>query len=47
MALVAGSMDAWTLFSAQTFATGQSGDVVQSGYRLVQRDWQAFSFSAL
>jgi uncharacterized membrane protein YoaK (UPF0700 family) len=47
LALMAGSMDAWTLSQAQTFATVQSGNVVQSGYRLVQGDWQAFSFSAL
>lgn len=47
LAMMAGSMDAWTLQHAQTFATVQSGNVVQSGYRLVQGDMQAFTFSFL
>lgn len=47
LAVMAGSMNAWTLAHAQTFATVQSGNVVQSGYRLVQGDWQAFWFSTL
>ncbi|KAA0971905.1 DUF1275 domain-containing protein [Aureimonas fodinaquatilis] len=47
LAVMAGSMNAWTLAHAQTFATVQSGNVVQSGYRLVQGDWEAFTFSSL
>lgn len=47
LAMMAGSMNAWTLANAETFATVQSGNVVQSGYRLVQGDWQAFWFSSL
>ncbi|MFG1479008.1 YoaK family protein [Xanthobacter sp. V4C-4] len=45
LALMAGLLNAWTLAHAQTFATVQSGNVVQSGYRLVQGDWQAFVFA--
>jgi uncharacterized membrane protein YoaK (UPF0700 family) len=37
--------DAWTLHYVQTFATVQSGNVIQSGYRLVQGDWEAFVFA--
>lgn len=47
LALMAGSMDAWTLQHAQTFATVQSGNVIQSGYRLVQGNMQDFTFSFL
>lgn len=47
LAAMAGSLNAWTLANASTFATVQSGNVVQSGYRLVQGDWQAFTFSAV
>ena len=45
LAFVAGLMNAWTLHHAQTFATVQSGNVVQSGYRLVQGDWSGFTFA--
>lgn len=45
LAFVAGLMNAWTLYHAQTFATVQSGNVIQSGYRLVQGDWPAFVFA--
>ncbi|WP_395665019.1 YoaK family protein [Methylocella sp.] len=45
LAFMAGLLNAWTLAHAQTFATVQSGNVVQSGYRLVQGDWPAFVFS--
>ena len=45
LAFVAGLMNAWTLHHAQTFATVQSGNVIQSGYRLVEGDWGAFIFA--
>ncbi len=45
LAFMAGLMNAWTLYHAQTFATVQSGNVLQSGYRLVQGDWSAFIFA--
>ena len=45
LATVAGLLNAWTLDYAQTFATVQSGNVVQSGYRLVQGDWAGFTFA--
>ncbi|NLI28341.1 MAG: DUF1275 domain-containing protein [Acetobacter sp.] len=45
LAFCAGLMNAWTFFHAQTFATVQSGNVVQIGYRLVQGDWEAFWFA--
>ncbi|MCF3934811.1 DUF1275 domain-containing protein [Acuticoccus sp. M5D2P5] len=45
LAFVAGLLNAWTLANASTFATVQSGNVIQSGYRLIQGDWTAFWFS--
>ncbi|WP_086554916.1 YoaK family protein [Acetobacter sp. DmW_043] len=45
LAFCAGLMNAWTFYHAQTFATVQSGNVVQVGYRLVQGDWSAFWFA--
>lgn len=45
LAFMAGLMNAWTLFHAQTFATVQSGNVIQSGYRLVQGDYPSFLFA--
>jgi uncharacterized membrane protein YoaK (UPF0700 family) len=45
LAFMAGTMDAWTLGNAQTFATVQSGNVVSSGYWLVQGDWPKFGFA--
>jgi uncharacterized membrane protein YoaK (UPF0700 family) len=47
LAFAAGLMNAWTLFHAETFATVQSGNVIQSGYRLVQGDWAAFVFASV
>ncbi|MEW5420758.1 YoaK family protein [Amorphus sp. 3PC139-8] len=47
LAFMAGSMNAWTLENAQTFATVQSGNVVQSGYWLIQGDWEKFTFPFL
>jgi uncharacterized membrane protein YoaK (UPF0700 family) len=47
LAFAAGLMNAWTLFHVQTFATVQSGNVIQSGYRLVQGDWPAFVFASV
>lgn len=45
LAFMAGLLNAWTLAHAQTFATVQSGNVIQSGYRLVEGDWPAFVFA--
>ena len=45
LAFCAGLMNAWTFFHAQTFATVQSGNVIQVGYRLVEGDWIAFWFA--
>lgn len=45
LAIMAGLLNAWALAHAQTFATVQSGNVVQSGYRLVQGDWPSFIFA--
>lgn len=45
LAFVAGLMNAWTLHHVHTFATVQSGNVIQSGYRLVQGDWGTFIFA--
>ncbi len=42
LALVAGLLNAWTIAHAQTFATVQSGNVVSSGFYLVQGDWAKF-----
>jgi len=47
LAFAAGLMNAWTLFHVQTFATVQSGNVIQSGYRLVQGDWPVFVFASV
>ncbi|MCF8610507.1 DUF1275 domain-containing protein [Gordonia sp. HY285] len=44
LAFMAGAMNAWTLANASTFATVQSGNVVSSGYWLVQADWEKFTF---
>lgn len=45
LALIAGCLNAYTLFTAKTFATVQSGNVVQIGYRLMQGQWKEFWFS--
>lgn len=45
LAFCAGLMNAWTFFHAKTFATVQSGNVIQVGYRLVEGDWTAFWFA--
>jgi len=47
LAFMAGLLNAWTLAHAATFATVQSGNVIQSGYRLVQGDWAGFSFALI
>lgn len=36
LAFMAGTMDAWTLHHASTFATVQSGNLISSGYYLIQ-----------
>lgn len=43
LAAVAGLLNAWTIAHAQTFATVQSGNVVSSGFYLVQGDWAKFT----
>lgn len=45
LAFIAGLLNAWTLANAQTFATVQSGNVVSSGYYLVEGDWSKLSFA--
>jgi uncharacterized membrane protein YoaK (UPF0700 family) len=45
LALIAGLLNAWTFKHAATFATVQSGNVVSSGYFLVQGDWPKFTFA--
>ncbi|MFT9149003.1 MAG: YoaK family protein [Acetobacter sp.] len=45
LAFCSGLMNAWTFYHAQTFATVQSGNVVQIGYRLAQADWTPFWYS--
>jgi uncharacterized membrane protein YoaK (UPF0700 family) len=47
LAFMAGLANAWTLAHAETFATVQSGNVIQSGYRLVQGDYAAFWFALI
>jgi len=47
LAFMAGSMNAWTLPNAQTFATVQSGNVVQSGFWLAQGEFEKFTFPFL
>ncbi|WP_172118952.1 YoaK family protein [Halomonas hibernica] len=42
LAFMAGSMNAWTFANAETFATVQSGNVVQIGYWLIQGNWDKF-----
>jgi uncharacterized membrane protein YoaK (UPF0700 family) len=47
LAFMAGTLNAWTLSNASTFATVQSGNVVSSGYWLIQGDWEKFLFPFL
>jgi uncharacterized membrane protein YoaK (UPF0700 family) len=44
LAFMAGTMNAWTLPNAATFSTVQSGNVLSSGYWLIQGDWEKFAF---
>lgn len=44
LAFMAGSLNAWTLMNAETFATVQSGNVLSSGYWLIQGDIEKFTF---
>ena len=46
LAISAGLLNAWTFAHAKTFATVQSGNVIQVGYQLVAGDWEKFFFSA-
>ena len=43
LAFLAGLLNAWTFGHAGTFATVQSGNVVSSGYYLVDGDWERFT----
>lgn len=47
LALMAGALNAWTLANAATFSTVQSGNVLSSGYWLVQGNWEKFTFPFL
>jgi uncharacterized membrane protein YoaK (UPF0700 family) len=40
LAIAAGTMDGFTFFSAGTFSTVQSGNVIQLGFWLAESDWQ-------
>jgi len=44
LAFMAGTLNAWTLSNAATFSTVQSGNVLSSGYWLIQGDWEKFMF---
>ncbi|GAA3634535.1 hypothetical protein GCM10022200_17230 [Microbacterium awajiense] len=44
LAFIAGTLNAWTLANASTFSTVQSGNVLSSGYWLIQGDWEKFQF---
>lgn len=46
LAVSAGLLNAWTFGQAKTFATVQSGNVIQLGYQLVAGDWPKFFFAA-
>lgn len=46
LAVSAGLLNAWTFAHAKTFATVQSGNVIQVGYQLVAGDWPKFLFAA-
>ena len=43
LAFLAGLLNAWTFAHANTFATVQSGNVVSSGFYLVEGDWAKFT----
>lgn len=47
LAFMAGSMNAWTLANASTFATVQSGNVVSMGYWVIQGSWDKFWLAAV
>lgn len=47
LALMAGSLNAWTLANASTFATVQSGNMISLGYWAIQGNWAKFTFPAL
>lgn len=47
LAMMAGSMNAWTLTNSSTFSTVQSGSVVSMGYWLVDGNWAKFAFPAI
>ena len=42
LSVLGGLLNAWTFAQAQVFATAQTGNVVMVGYRLMQKDWDAF-----
>ncbi|WRS31059.1 YoaK family protein [Actinomycetaceae bacterium MB13-C1-2] len=45
LAVGAGLLNAWAFANAQTFATVQSGNVIQMGYQLVAGDWSKLLFA--
>lgn len=45
LAVSAGMLNAWTFAHAKTFATVQSGNVIQVGYQLVAGEWEKFFFA--
>lgn len=46
LAISAGMLNAWTFAHAKTFATVQSGNVIQVGYQLVAGDWEKFFYAS-
>ena len=45
LAFICGTLNAWTLMNAGTFATVQSGNVASSGIYLAAGDWTRFGFA--
>lgn len=45
LAISAGLLNAWTFAHAQTFATVQSGNVIQMGYQLAAGNWEKLFFA--
>ncbi len=45
LAIAAGSLNAWTFQNAKTFATVQSGNIIQMGYQLAAGQWELLMFA--
>ncbi len=45
LAISAGLLNAWTFAHAQTFATVQSGNVIQMGYQLAAGNWEKLFYA--